>query len=269
MGSAMRHISPDEPVANLEAQTPLATFYRLIPDCPMPIRADRAAAGTMPTRAYRYCEAMTSASGFGWYVFPPITFSLMWDGGTDIIWTFKGEDAWYPLKTAQFPGFAECFDKFAPTEAKGFSPLFLSAFKEPGVVQIWSGLIARTAPGWNLLVRPPANLARSQGYDNYEGIIESDTWFGPLFTNLRLTRTNVPVEFDFEYPFLQVQPVPRSSYGNVLDRFEIVPDLNQLKPEDWEAFKTTVVHPNTQPDRPRGQYAANTRRRRKQDTPKT
>src|SRR5207244_11955854 len=68
----------------------------------------------------------------------------------------------------------------------------LAAFKEPGVVQIWSGLIARTAPEWSLLVRQPANLARSQGYENYEGIIETDRWFGPLFTNVRLTRTNIP-----------------------------------------------------------------------------
>ena len=50
------------------------------------MRADRAAAGTMPTRAFRYCEAMTSASAFGRYVFPPITFSLMWDGG----WKYFG-----------------------------------------------------------------------------------------------------------------------------------------------------------------------------------
>src|SRR5712691_7114040 len=83
---------------------PLATFFRLIPQCRLPMRADRAAAGTMPTRAFRYCEAMTSASAYGWYVFPPITFSLLWDGGSDIFWTYKGEDAWFPLGTAQFPG---------------------------------------------------------------------------------------------------------------------------------------------------------------------
>ena len=55
-------------------------------------------------------------------------------------------------------------------------------------MQIWSGLIARTAPEWSLLVRSPVNLARSQGYEHYEGIIETDRWFGPLFTNVRLER---------------------------------------------------------------------------------
>jgi hypothetical protein len=52
-------------------------------------------------------------------------------------------------------------------------------------VQIWSGLIARTAPGWSLLIRPPANLPRLPGLDAYEGLVETDRWFGPLFTNHR------------------------------------------------------------------------------------
>jgi hypothetical protein len=218
----------------------------------------------MPTRAFRYCEALTAASAFGWYLFPPINFSLMWDGGSDIIWTFQGADSWFPLKVAQFPNFADQFDQIAPTEFKGFSPPFLAAFKEPGVVQIWSGLIARTAPDWSLLVRAPANLARSQGYDHYEGIIETDRWFGPLFTNIRLTRTNVPVEFDAEFPFVQVQPIHRRVYGDALDAFEVVPDLDRFGSREWDDFRTTVVVPNVDPHRQRGQYAVAARRQRKQ-----
>jgi len=243
---------------------PDLTFFRLVPGCRLPQRADRSAAGTMPTRAFRYCEALTAASAFGWYLFPPINFSLIWDGGCDIIWTYQGADAWFPLKVAQFPHFADHFDRIAPTEFTGFSPPFLAAFKEPGVVQIWSGLIARTAPDWSLLVRAPANLARSQGYDHYEGIIETDRWFGPLFTNIRLTRTNAPVAFDAEFPFAQVQPVHRSVYGAALDAFAVVPGLDQFGSRDWDDFRTTVVLPNVDPHRQRGQYAVAARRQRKQ-----
>ena len=246
---------------------PLISFYRMVPNARPPMRADRAAAGTMPTRAFRFCEAMRTASAFGWYLFPPITFSVMWDGGSDVLWTFEGADGWYPLKTAQFPGFAEHFDSVAPVDIKGFSPPFVAAFKEPGILQIWSGYVARTAPGWSLLIRPPANLARSQGYDAYEGIVETDRWFGPLFTNIRMTRTNQPVEFDAEFPFLQVQPVHRDTYDDALDQFDLVPDLEQFQPGDWDAFNRTVVRPNVDPDRQRGQYATNTRKRRKRDVP--
>jgi hypothetical protein len=244
--------------------SPDVTFFRLVPGCRLPQRADRSAAGTMPTRAFRYCEALTAASAFGWYLFPPVNFSLIWDGGSDIIWTYQGADSWFPLKVAQFPNFSDHFDRVAPAELKGFSPPFLAAFKEPGVVQIWSGLIARTAPDWSLLVRAPANLARSQGYDHYEGIVETDRWFGPLFTNIRLTRTNVPVEFDAEFPFVQVQPVHRSVYGPELDAFEVVPGLDRFASRDWDDFRTTVVVPNVDPHRQRGQYAVAARRQRKQ-----
>jgi hypothetical protein len=245
----------------------LIKFFRFVPQCRVPQRADSAAAGTMPTRAFRYCESMRSASAFGWYIFPPIGFSLIWDGGTDVIWTFPGADGWYPLKAAQFPGFANHFDSIAPAKARGFSPPFLAVAKEPGHVQIWSGLVARTAPGWSLLIRPPANLARSQGCEHYEGIVETDRWFGPLFTNVRLTRTNMPIEFDPDYPLLQVQPVHRSVYGGVLDEFEIVPDLEDVGPEEWEAFRSTVVAPNVDANRRLGAYAATTRRRRKRKSP--
>ena len=60
-------------------KAPLVTFHRFIPTARLPQRADRSAAGSLPTRAFRYCEPATSASGYGYYVFPPISFSLQRD----------------------------------------------------------------------------------------------------------------------------------------------------------------------------------------------
>jgi hypothetical protein len=242
---------------------PLITFFRLIPECRLPQRADRAAAGTIPVRAFRHCDALVTASAFGWYLFPPISFSLLWDG-TDVVWTYRGADAWYPLKSAQFPGFSNHFDQAAPEEMRGFAPPFLVSFIEPGIVQIWSGLFVRTAPGWSTLVRAPANLVRNPGYECYEGIVTTDRWFGPLFTNVRLTRTHVPIEFDEEMPFLQVQPVPEALCGGALDAFATVSDMALWRPEEWQAFNKTVVQPNVDPHRQRGAYGSATRRRRKQ-----
>jgi hypothetical protein len=252
--------------ARPEVSSPLITFFRFVPGCRPPQRADRAAAGTIPTRGFRHCDALTAASAFGWYLFPPIGFSLIWDG-SEVIWTYKGADGWYPLKAAQFPDFAKRFDQVAPPDVEGFSPQFLASLIEPGIVQIWSGLVVRTAPGWSLLIRSPANLVRNPGYECYEGIVETDRWFGPLFTNIRLTRTHAPIEFDADFPFLQVQPVHQSLYGSALDTFEVVDDLARLAPADWEAYRKTVVQPNVDPHRQRGQYAAANRRRRKQKDP--
>jgi len=240
----------------------LMTFHRLIPSARLPQRADRSAAGSLPTRAFRYCEPAASASGYGYYVFPPIGFSLQWDG-YDIMWTYEGVGDWFPLKSVQFPGFREQFDAVAPDEIREYSPPFLGALQEPGMVQMWTGLIVRTAPGWSTLVRAPANLPRNGGYEPFEGIIETDHWFGPLITNIRLTKTGVPIDFRPDYPLLQLQPVPRTAYDDAtLNNYELVPDLRQFTAEDWDDFYDTVVRPHVQEIRPRGQYAAAARKRR-------
>ena len=159
---------------------PLLQFHRLIEQARAPQRADRAAAGTLPTRAYRYCDAVTSAAGYGWWVFPPMDLQLIWDGH-DLFWHFDGAPDWIPLSpSAQFPDFSRAFDNVAPKTLQGCAPPFLTALPEPGALQIWTGLMARTAEDWSLLIRAPANLPTPGGYSLYEGIVETDRWFGPL-----------------------------------------------------------------------------------------
>ena len=242
---------------------PLITFYRLVPEARLPQRADRSAGGMLPARALRYCQPVTTASAFGYYVFPPIDLALKWNG-VDIVWTYKGAGEWYPLGAAQFPDFSAYFDKRAPRDIKGFAPPFIGSGTKPANVQLWTGLIARTAPGYSLLVRAPANLPRSRGYDLYEGIIETDRWFGPLFTNMRLAQTDAPIEISRDYPLLQVQPIPHTLYSNEsLGKFAVVEDLKSFSAEDWDRYRETVVHPNKAPDRKRGAYAVKSRRSEK------
>src|SRR5262245_22606421 len=187
---------------------PLVEFFQLVPAAMPPHRADKSVGGVIPARALRYCEALTTASGFGWYVFLPISFKVVWDGH-DMLWTHEGADEWMPLTrdAVQYPGFREQFDEAAPDAAKGFSPPFLTPSIQPGQLQVWTGCIAKSAPGWNLLVRGVANLPHTLAYSMLEGMIETDTWFGPLFDNVRILKTDVPVEFRKDVPFLQVQPV--------------------------------------------------------------
>src|SRR5215469_13625161 len=156
---------------------PIVRFYRLIEEARPPQRAHRSAAGTLPTRVYRYCEAVTVAGAFGWWLFPPTDLQFLWDGH-DIFWRCTGDWDWLPLMpAAQFPGFSARFDDVAPASLSGCAPPFLSALPEPGTLQIWSGLMARTAADWSLLIRSPANLPSPGGFSMYEGIIESDRWF--------------------------------------------------------------------------------------------
>src|SRR3954447_15824463 len=240
----------------MAAEPVVCQFFRLIPDAPIPQRADPSADGMLPVRGYRYCEALRTASAFGWYLYPPLNFSLVWDG-VEIAWTYEGADSWYPLRSAQYPGFRRLFEDTAPEGLGPLAPTFMAVARDPGVVQIWSGYLARSAPGWALLSRGPANIPRTQGYEHFEGIVETDTWFGPLFTNIRLTRSNSPIEFSIRYPLFQVQPLLRECY---LEPSFSLRELTELEPADWERFAATMK-PNADNTRPLGHYAVDARKR--------
>jgi len=249
--------------------TPLLTFYRAIPECRMPIRADPAVLGTLPARGFQYCEALRSASAFGWYAFPPIDFSLLWDG-SQVIWTYEGAKSWYPLHSAQYPGFSRYFDRVAPKRLRGFAPPFLTSTWDPSLIQVWTGLFVESAPDWSVLVRPPANLQRHEGYHLYEGIVESDRWFGPLFTNLRLVKTDIPIRFTTEVPLVQVQPLHRSAYADeTVMSAATVADAAGFPDDVWARYESTLVKPNLDPNRPVAAYATAVRKRRKAECPMT
>jgi hypothetical protein len=240
-------------------------FLRLIEQARAPIRADRSGAGTLPTRATRYCEAATSAAGFGWWVFPPTELNLLWTGDS-ILWQYKNQ--WLPLTAAQFPNFSATFDSAAPADLAGCAPPFLTVLPEPGTLQIWTGLIVQTIPEWSLLIRPPANLPLPGGYALYEGIVETDRWFGPLFANLRFTRTDVPIRLAEDFPLIQIQPIPQQAYSDeTLSAVSLTPNLDGFTAEEWNAYRTCIAEPNTRPNRPFGAYAVATRKRRRTSCP--
>jgi hypothetical protein len=163
-----------------ENPAPVVTFYRLVEEAPRPSRADRSGLGSLPTRGYRHCDAVTTAAGFGWHLRPPMAFDLLWDGEA-VWWRGPGREGledWMPLSAVQFPDLAARFDAAAPVAARGFSPPFLTALQEPALVQVWTGFLARTAPGWSLLVRGLANLPRHPGFEAFEGLVETDRLCG-------------------------------------------------------------------------------------------
>jgi hypothetical protein len=213
----------------------------------------------------RYCDALTSATGYGYWLFPPMDIKLLWDG-EQVFWSY-GEDAtWLPLSgtdsgAVQFPGYAARFDHTVPEFLRGYSPPFLTALPELGGVQIWTGLLARTRPGWSLAVRSPVNLPGIPGLVAWEGVVETDIWFGPLFTNVRLTRTDVPVQIRAYAPFLQVQPVPQLAYSeDVLSAFDCA-EMAELTHADWQRLGEVLL-PDPDHEARQGNYAVTVRKRR-------
>jgi hypothetical protein len=240
-------------------------FFRLIPSTRPPKRAERSAAGYLPARAMRYCDALTSATGYGYWIFPPMDIRLLWNG-EQVFWSYGDDESWLPLSgtdsgAVQFPNYAAFFDATAPEALTGYSPPFLTALPEPGGVQMWTGLLAKSRPGWSLSVRSPVNLPAIPGLATWEGIIETDLWLGPLFTNFRLTKTDLVVHVRANTPIIQVQPVPQLAYREEILSAFAVSEVGDLASEDWDRLAQVLLpHPN--PTVRQGEYAVAVRKRR-------
>ncbi|MEK6286557.1 MAG: DUF6065 family protein [Acidobacteriota bacterium] len=240
----------------------LIEFYQLWPDALAPKPADPSIVGSISLRAFQYCEPFTSASGYGWYMFPPIDFDVRWDGHASV-WRSAATRDWEPLRSvvaeemaAELAAHSTRTGRICP----GSFP-FLSHAPESGIVQIWSGLVVRTLPDWVVLVRPLANYPREAAFDVLEGIIETDWWVGPLISPIRITKSDLTIEFRKQRPYAQIQLVHRGAYrSKTLTEAKSMMGVQTLTSDLWDAFAKTLLDAS-KPDRKPGTYKRRTRSR--------
>jgi Family of unknown function (DUF6065) len=248
-----------------EQSDSILQFFQIVPEAIPPMPADASALGTLPVAAFQYCEAIRTASSFGWYVFPPQDIRLRWDG-SEVRW--HHEDEWHLLSSVALGGeFLERWERHAPADLQDRPPPFLSSLFVPGIVQIWSGFLVSTAQDWSVLIRPPANLTQSHGYFCFEGLVETDRYGPcPLFVNIKLVATDREIVLPATRPLFQLQPLPRAAY--LEGRRGATRDVSEMSAEHWQGFRGTIrsAEPGAD-DHQTGSYGAATRRRAKQEQP--
>ena len=249
---------------------PLVTFYKAYPDSLPAMSADRSALGTIPAQAYQYCEALTTASAFGWYAFPAATITLYFDG-TDIY--RMEEDSRVRVTTEQLSGMDEWWNNHCPEHLIDKAPPFLTSLGIPGYLQVWSGLLVKSRKNWSTLIRPIANVATSNQYFCFEGIVETDQYCpAPLFVNLKLQATHTPIVLSSTDPLFQVQPIHRECYSianhQTASHHNIAThsgDNAGMSASNWLSYSNTVRDINPATDMHKtGQYATSSRKRKKQ-----
>ena len=240
----------------------MITFHSLVENVMQPVRATKCANGTLPTRGFRYCEPVRVASGFGWYVHLPMDIWFVWDG-YEVEWSIDDGDVWYPLGDAiQYPGFSSAFSEAAPADVGAYAQPFVGRTNDPDILQIWTGLILETPSDLSILVRGPVNAELNRGFDVIEGVIDTDWWFGPLFTNIRLGRKGKPIILRSDRPFVQVQPFSRPLYRQFEgEKATVRQGLDAMEPEHWGKYRRTVVRRMETRER-LGDYAVEARRGR-------
>lgn len=242
---------------------PVIRFHQMYPDALQPMRADRSALGSLPTQAYQYCEAVTTASAYGWYVFPATSISLQFDG-VDIYLNNNGRLEKFSV--LQLPDADNWWNTHCPAELADMAPPFLTCLGIPGYVQIWSGLLVETRKNWSVLVRPIANFPGSNQFFCFEGMVETDEYSpAPLFINLKLQVTHTPIEFSCTEPLFQIQPIHRQCYSkntlnNAMNTHIAKDGLSDLQ---WQRYSNTVRHIDPRVDgHTTGSYATKARKRK-------
>lgn len=207
---------PKSAAAPADVAPPLLIAYQLAAAAPPLIRAPRERDwmdATATRFAYR-CLPMVIANQNGWLLLNRHKFLVVWSGGPDPA----------ALKIEFLSG----------QEPRDAVSLFGG-----GILTFTTGYLFRTAPGFNLHVRGPAN-APKDGIAALEGIVETD-WSEATFTmNWKVTRLNHPLVFEEGEPFAMITPLRRGETETFQPELRSIaedPELMALHRE-WASSRT-------------------------------
>jgi Family of unknown function (DUF6065) len=206
-------------------EPPVVEFFRGSDQVPLPVPASETVGGFLPARAKQYCPPVSHASGFGWWLFPPISFALRWDGQyTDFAtiddtgnptgdWRSLAGGVDVPLEANT--GLVERIRRLHGDEQADLlfpdGLGFLNADpRAMNHIELTTGIAARTSPGWSLLIRSVPNWP-TRAIQNIEGIIEADWYRSLIPVMLRIAEPGVHNVFR-HIPIGCAQPIHQAGY---------------------------------------------------------
>jgi hypothetical protein len=206
-GSAHAHSAPVAADERLEL-----VAYVVNPALSMPLVIAPAQREWMEATDARFanrCLPLLMANQSGWLVLSAHTVRAVWLGGTGL-------------------------DGMKVEHLSGGQPYPASRHFGHGILTFSLPYLFRTSPGYNLLVRGPANRPKD-GASALEGVVETD-WCPATFTmNWQLTRPNVPVVFEEGEPIAMLVPQRRGELESVEPTLRaLAADREELKRyQEW------------------------------------
>jgi hypothetical protein len=189
----------------------------------------------------QWCGPFTNANRSGWWLFPPVDVDITWLGGrefeTDVLTPYTDDDAHlirFLLDDADEAHPDAWLDHNGRTK-------FTWGLLEDGVVQIWTGCVFETPPGWGLHIRSPINM-EPPGFRVMEAILETDWLQYDIWLNLVFERPNerISLRRDGWPPVAQLVPVRRESYDAPWAASEEL--LNRNSPDANRVFEFFVQY---------------------------
>ncbi|ORB72940.1 DUF6065 family protein [Mycobacterium scrofulaceum] len=147
------------------------------------------------------CLPMLIANQSGWELGNPSAFTATWMGGDDSMGVLITPDRRDPGQFLPFSHFGH------------------------GILTWHLPMLFRTPPGYNLLVRGPANYPKD-AVSPLEGIVETDWATSSFSMSWQMTRKMMPVRFEVGEPICMIVPQRRAE----LERF--VPEIRPIDSDE-------------------------------------
>lgn len=216
--------------------TELIRIYRLHPQGVRFEKAEKTQHGMANPAAVKFCRPFSSCNALGLWLYPPIDFNVKWNGGKDFEhqllepWPNTEHDL---VKSLVKPSDQVNSNDFCPPQGRS---KFTWGSVEEGVMQLWTGCIFKTPPGWCLQLRSPINLYNPD-YHVMEGILETDWMQYDIWINVAFHTKNKWIEFRKNQwpPLAQLIPLRRESVDGDWKFEETI--ANRDDPESEEVFK--------------------------------
>ncbi|HEX6490750.1 MAG TPA: DUF6065 family protein [Gaiellaceae bacterium] len=187
--------------------------WRLHPSSCRIVPAEKTLNQTANKGGVRWCGPFTNANRAGWWVFPPVDIDIVWKGGAEFEYEelspYSDAD-WHVTRFLLDEKDEEHVDTWS---CPGGRMKFAWGLVEPAVVQIWTGCIFQTPPGWALQIRSPINVP-ARACHVMEAILETEWLYYDIWLNVVFDRPNelVRLRRDEWPPLAQLVSVPRASY---------------------------------------------------------
>jgi len=174
----------------------------------VPAPASRAWMEATDVRFAHRCLPLLIANQSGWYLLSEHKLRVIWNGGKTL-------------------------DSLRIEHLEGERPYSAASHFGHGILTFSLPYLFRTSPGYNLLIRGPANHPKD-AISALEGVVETD-WCPATFTvNWKLTRPNCPVVFERGEPIAMLVPQRRGE----MESFRPLIRKQESDPQTLDSYRT-------------------------------
>ena len=202
-------------------------------------KSEKTLKGNANESAVKWCGPYNNANESGFWVYPPVNLDFVFKNNKIVIEKMEqyGDEDYHIVKSLIRPEDNSQIEKWTfPGIGRTKTT---SSLVEPNVLQLWTGLIFQTPPGWCLNIRSPINFPYS-GFSVMEAILETDWMQYDIWLNIICWEQDKTIQIRKETPIAHLLPIRRESFK---ENWEVkTQNINRDTEESNQVFKYWISY---------------------------